>query len=278
LDDEEIFIDKYIHKKIEREELSAFDVGTYFHTAVLEPDKIQTDCAVYSGRVRRGAEWDSFKRKHNGKAILTPSQREQAVGLVEAVKNSPVAMSYLEGGVPEVSLFNEISIHRDAIYSEKFKKELTIDGWKDISSVPDKLKSRAIKTVIKVRADYLNPDRKYVIDLKSTTGNSKSANTMRQKISYYQYELSAALYMDMFSLISPIEEFIWIFSSKDFKNSRSYKASPTNIKVGRAKYMKALFKLAECMRNEWQVSDYLGVLEPLPYELEHIKEKETDLL
>ncbi len=272
LDDEDVFIAKHIEKTIEREESAAFDVGTYFHTGVLEPHKLKQDCVVYPGKIRRGKDWETFKKKNASRTIVTQSQKEQAEGLVRAVKNSPVAQEYLDG-VSEVSLFIRIIVKNGNIYAPYFGKRLTRTGWvKDL----DKLKD-GFEMVVKVRADKLGES--YVSDLKSTSGNAKSNRAMRSKISDYQYDLSAALYLDMFSLLMPsVREFVWIFASKDLFNSKSYRASPKNVLVGRAKYMKAMIKMADCAANNWKSYDYLDMLEPLPHELEFLVERDTDLL
>ena len=92
--------------------------------------------------------------------------------------------------------------------------------------------------------------------------------------------MSASLYLDMFSLVMGTEltGFNWVFASKDYFNCRSHWASPKNILVGRAKYTKALYKLKVLMDNNWKVPDTFGILEPLPYELEWIREKDSDLI
>lgn len=273
LDDEDVFIKKHIEKSIEREESDAFDIGTYFHTGILEPHLLKKECVVYPGKVRRGKDWDAFKAKNKGKAIVTQLQKDQAEGLVRAVKNSPVAQDFLDG-TPEVSLFTEIAIHGGKIYAPYFGKELTIEGWVD---GPKKKIPGAHSIVVKTRADMLGDS--YISDLKSTTGNAKSNKSMREKISYYHYDLSASLYLDMFSLLMPdVNDFYWIFASKDLLNCRTYRASVLNKKVGRAKYMKAMLKMADCASNNWQSVDYLDTLEPLPHELEYLKERDIDLL
>lgn len=273
LDDEDVFIAKYIKKEIEREENVAFDVGQVFHTGILEPHKMKNDCIVYPGKIRRGKEWDKFKQKHGRKTIVTQSQKEQADGLISAVKDSPIAQSYLDGQA-EVSIITEIHIVDGQIFAPYYGKMLTIDGWVE---GPKKKPKEAFVIFVRVRADMLGGT--YISDLKSTTGNAKSNKDMREKISRYHYDLSAALYLDMFGLQNEdLQDFVWIFASKDLFNSRSYKASETNIRVGRAKYMKSMLKMAECASNKWQSVDYLDTLEPLPHELEHLKEKDTDLL
>ena len=44
-----------------KEESSALNFGKAFHTIVLEPDKFNTDIAVFDGKTRRGKIWEEFK-------------------------------------------------------------------------------------------------------------------------------------------------------------------------------------------------------------------------
>jgi len=276
LEDEELFFKKYIEKSIERESVAAFDVGTYFHTGVLEPHKINKDCAVYPGKVRKGEKWDAFLKKNKGKAILTQSQAEQAKRLISALEASPVAMGFIKRGKPEVSTFLELAVGGGEVYAPAKKLILKSTGWeKFIGKMP---LNKCTKMTVKVRADSLGDD--FVLDLKSTTGNAKSEKQMRDKISYYNYDLSCSLYLDVFSAVtgSNYKKFIWSFASKDYHNSRSYLASGNNLLVGRAKYRKALLKIANGISSNWMFSDELGILEPNHYELEHIASSESDLV
>jgi hypothetical protein len=223
LDDEDVFIAKYIEKRIERQESAAFDVGTYFHTGVLEPHKLKQDCIVFPGKIRRGLAWEKFKKKNAGKAIVTQAQKEQALGLVKAVKNSAVAKKFL-GGKPEVSLYVEIVVSGDKIYAPYFGKRLTRHGWIADVQGAHQAKKTGYLFVVKVRADMLG--KTYISDLKSTSSNARSRSEMQKTVSSYHYDLSAALYMDMFSLLRPeIGKFIWIFASKSVLNSKTWRAS-----------------------------------------------------
>lgn len=272
LEDEEVFIKKYISKEIPRVEREVFDTGTYFHTAVLEPHKVATEIAVYQGKVRRGKEWDNFKAKNPGKTIIAINQKIQGDLMVEAVKNSPIAQEYLEGD-PEVSLFVELNIHRGRIYAPKFKKVLSKHGWEDSPAQP----GDGHPIIVKVRADTLG--QTFVSDLKSTSGNARNESSVRGSISKYKYDLSAALYLDIFSLIRPtVREFVWIFASKENRNAASWRATKNQILVGRAKYAKAMIKLADCAKANWELIDCLREAEPLPFEMEWLREKDTDLL
>lgn len=276
LKDEDLFIAKYIEKTVDREESAAFDVGTYFHTGVLEPHKLKIDCVVFPGKIRRGKDWERFKEKNKGRAIVTQSQKEQAEGLVKAVGKSETAQGYLDGD-SEVSLFVEIAVYQGQIFAPYFGKMLTRNGWVKALEESRVAKKKGYVFVVKVRADMLGET--YISDLKSTTGNPKSNPDTQDKIANYGYDVSASLYFDMFCLLLPdLFEFVWIFASKDTFKSKCYRASSKNMLVGRAKYMKAMIKLADLAANGFKTMDYLEDIEPLPRDLGYLEERDSDLL
>lgn len=273
LDDMEIFYKKHILKEGKKLSTNAFDVGTYFHTGVLEPEKLKTECAVYQGKVRRGKEWDKFVKNSKGKLVLTKSHADQGDKLVKIVQESPVAMSYVNRGTPEVSVFLQLAVSNGEIYAPFQKLILGREGWEKFTG---KIPKDAVILIVKTRADSLGDD--FILDLKSTTGNAKSERSLRNSVSKYNYDLSASLYLDVFSAVlkKPMSKFIWTFASKDYYNSRSYKASPTNILIGRAKWRKAVLRIAEGILNDWEFSDHMGILEPNAYELEYIEPSDID--
>lgn len=275
LDDEEVFFKKHIEKSIEKEENAAFDVGNYFHVGSLESHKLKDECIVFPGKIRRGKDWDRFKIKHKAKTIITQGQLRQAEMLIASVKGSPVAMSYISQGKPEVSLFVEIAVYAGEIYATHGNLILTKEGWKEHSG---KIPAKAVRFIVKVRADNIGPG--FVLDLKSTSGNAKSEKQMRDKVSAYNYDLSASLYLDIFNILDGEDrDFIWTFASKEIPdNCQSWKASPKNILVGRAKWRRAVLKIADGISSKWAFGDILKILDPRYDELEHINEKEIDLL
>lgn len=274
LEDPEKFYKEYITKEIPRKEVSAFDVGTYFHTAILEPHLLEKECAVYPGAIRRGKEWDAFKETHKGKAIITGSEFEQAQTMIRAVRNSPIALSYIDGFDKEVSAFIDLFVFDSDIYHVHEGKAFILrrNGWREDDMDVGSLNDFAVKVRIKVRADAISFEKKAISDLKSTTGNTKSEFFMRSKIDSYQYDLSASLYLDIFSaaIREPMNEFAWLFASKDYGNCQTWVASEKNVIIGRSKWARAVVDLAYYISNDWTFTDSVRYLDPSYFQLEHI--------
>jgi len=272
LEDEEVFIQTYIKGNGVKVEGEALDTGTYFHTGVLEPHKVHSEIVVYPGKTRFGKNWESFKDKHKGKCIIIDRQKIQGDGMIQAVKSSPSSMEYLKGE-PEVSLFTEIVVEHGSIYAPYYSMMMTSEGWVKVKKVPKGDFSLSIKT----RADCLGET--FISDLKSTSGRANKSDSVRGSISKYKYDLSASLYLDMFSLVRPqVTEFVWIFASKENPVAAPWRATRKNILIGRAKWMWAVRRLAELSEANWEQVDYLREAEPLPHELEWLTHSDTDLL
>lgn len=276
IEDPEVFYKKYITKEIERESLPAFDVGTYFHTAVLEPEKLSEECAVFQGGIRRGKEWDEFKAKSGSRAIITKSEKETADKLVDAIKGSPICMKFLDSSKPEVSAFIQVIVMGDDVYTVKDDTAFVLVsvGWVPCLDIEiEALEEFGTKITLKTRADALGIGTGVISDLKSTTGNCKNTYEMQGKVNSYQYDLSAALYLDVFSMASneDYHTFVWLFASKDMGNARAYRASDKNLMVGRAKWKKAIVDLAFYINNNWQFTDSLGEIGPSVYALEWLE-------
>jgi hypothetical protein len=276
LADPEVFHKKYITGEVERLSIPAFDIGTYFHTAILEPELLDKECAVFTEGTRRGKKWETFKEEHAGKAIITKNELTKAETLINAVKGSSIANAILDGGMAEASLFVKILVQHGEIYSKGCKLD-PYKGWIHCEQGPDE--ELSVVLYLKVRADYLNEEG-YIADLKSTNGNCKDAHAIQGKVASYQYDLSAAFYLDLFTIGTGVcyETFYWIFASKDVGNTKTYKMSDTYGAIGRRKWMKAIVELAQCMERDWEFGDALGVLEPQFFEKEWLNVNEEDLL
>ena len=270
--DPEIFFKKYISKEIERKTMAAFDQGTYFHTALLEPELLHEKCTVYDGAVRRGKAWDEFAELHKGKAILTKADLPQVERIIDAVKDSPVAMKFLNSSESEVSAFCIVYVFNGEVYGERGDSLFLLSvtkGWIEVEPEKhDAIKEFGSKLKLKVRADAISYSMGVISDLKSTTGNAKSDREMRNAVSTYEYDLSAALYLDIFTLVTEqtFNIFCWIFAAKDTGTCRTFEMSPKYYMIGRAKWRKAAILLAKYTEEEWQFKDELGCITPPEWE------------
>ena len=192
------------------------------------------------------------------------------------VKKSKKAQHYLKGK-KEVSLIVEISVYEGEVYAPYFGKKLDpILGWVKCDYM--KRHEDAFVIFIKVRADNLG--NVFISDLKSTSGNAKSEESMASKIEYYSYELSAALYLDIFNLMldDSLECFVWIFASKDNFNCMCWESTNEVIQVGRAMWIAAIKKIADMSDNNWKTVEYVEKIKPTPYQRRWLQQNDADLL
>ena len=73
------------------------------HLAVLEPDLLPSQAAVWSGGRRAGKEWDAFKSHHAAREILTEAEFDDVQGATMAVLGRREFGPYL-AGPSEVSI------------------------------------------------------------------------------------------------------------------------------------------------------------------------------
>lgn len=186
----------------------ALDFGTYIHALLLEPEKVDEEFTTFDG-MRRGKLWDEFKKLNTHKKILGNLEIIKAQHIQDVFNKNDIAKSLISNGKAEETLCTELF------------------GVK-----------------IKVRADYITPGK--VIDVKTTSGSLKP-----ESIAYtchkYDYDLSAALYVDAFKKETGVpHDFYFVFVSKDPVDIQVFKASKQMIDNGRRKYKKALKIIAKC--------------------------------
>lgn len=72
---------------------AAMERGSAVHSLVLGGPRV----ICFSGKVRRGAEWEKFRASNPDAIILTETEHAKAIDMAAAVMSNPVAMSALEG-------------------------------------------------------------------------------------------------------------------------------------------------------------------------------------
>lgn len=226
----------------------AFAVGQVFHTAILEPDKLKGSYITYKSGQRRGKVWEDFQKNNADKIILTEGMFKDVKQLKTNYESSELCKQYLTGGQYEVSFF------------------INLYGVN-----------------IKVRTDCLHDT--YIVDPKSTKGYVHRPDTIKQKIKSLNYDLSAALYLDVvnacidhFNLDMPYKKaFYWIFSSKDKKVPAQLVDAREYIEMGRAKYLEAIRLIKKYEASNWELKEEIMIPSPPKYELnEWVKPKSDD--
>lgn len=209
---------------------TAMDLGTYVHSLILEPETVASEFAIFKGWKKQGSDYTAFKQANEGKLILSEPQAFNGQRLAKSVEACPPALELLKGGAPELSLATKMF------------------------DVP-----------VKMRADYINPDKAYIVDVKTTRWPS-GVDRFRQTVRGLGYELSAALYCDIaYRVYGKVFDFYWLVISKEDVETQVYKASTHTLSEGSALVNKALITYKKCLQSgEWpdtidQVSSNLVV-------------------
>ena len=221
---------------------SAFDFGTYVHALILEPDTVGNEFAIFEGKTRRGKVYDEFVADNGGKIIITTSQADKAKEMVAQLKVNKKANNIinLEEGSVEQTVCVEL------------------DGVK-----------------IKVRTDYNNQTAAIIgehvipfgliVDVK-TTSDPIDKFSIGKTIARYDYDLSAALYIDVLQeQLGTEQTFVFCFLSKITNEVELYQASDDMIENGRRKYKAAIKILKEARRTGIYYSEDAIPTINLPY-------------
>jgi exodeoxyribonuclease VIII len=102
----------YRHNIDHGKESDILSLGKAAHCAVLEPERFQTDFAVWRRRAdngnmapRKGQYWDAFEAENRGKILITENDETDALTMQSAIRSDASAMKYLAAaGQPEVTM------------------------------------------------------------------------------------------------------------------------------------------------------------------------------
>jgi hypothetical protein len=233
LKDPEKFKKEIIDGLREEKQVNAFDEGNYAHSLILEPESVSDEYAFFPKFRKAGKEWESFKEENKDKIILSKPQKHRVEQWVDAYRKRPEAVQLISGGYPEHSIAGEL-----------------------------------MGINVKVRADYINVDKGYIADVK-TTGYSPDVDSFSYVVKSLMYDLSAALYCQMFSQIynKPFDFYYIVLGKKDVA-CEVYKASKETIERGDLLVMDAIKKYKYCKENNiWTNQRKDVIVEDSSYEI-----------
>ena len=233
LKDPEQFYKECILGEREFKEANHFLEGTYAHSLILEPETIKDEFSFFEGWARRGKEWEKFKAANEGRIILTKPQRMRVESWVENYKKLPEATQLISGGFPEHTVAGEL-----------------------------------LGMPIKARADYINIDKGYIADVK-TTGFPSDVDSFKQTVNQFSYQLSAALYLKMFEQhYGKSLEFYFIVLGKKDKQCEVYKLSDKSRELGYAMIRESISIYNNCVKTgDWTNKTKHKIKETGDYEI-----------
>jgi hypothetical protein len=151
-------------KPKQQAKIDQMDRGTLGHMVMLEPERVETDVAIWTGKVRNGNDWVEFQIEHSGKLIVRRVDYDQTKRACEAIldglQKHPHILGLIAEGQSEV-----------AIYSEE-------DGMQ-----------------VRGQMDWVNSKAGYegIPDLKFTERSLEQHN-IDSNVKRFQYDLSMACY------------------------------------------------------------------------------------
>lgn len=214
LKDPKSFVKFWLHGIRESKETAAMLEGTLVHTLLLEPEKVHAEYAFYEGMRRAGAAYEAFATNNAGKIIIGAPMAQRAHAAVKACAKLPVLLKLLSGGFTEHTVMCEFM------------------------GVP-----------VKIRADYINIEQGYIVDLK-TTSYPADLDIFKQTVDHFNYDLSAALYVAVAQVAygKPFDFYLAPVSKTDLK-ADVYKVSAATLAKGMDKLVLAI-SMFKKLRND----------------------------
>lgn len=207
-----------------REETPALMRGTLIHTAILEPEYIDSRYFAMTEKVERRtkegkARFAEFEAEANGRAIVTLDDMTMAKRIRDEIIKHPIASHLFDGGESETSIFSQIN---------------GVD--------------------VRCRPDYLNGS--ICIDVKSTDDASELG--FIRSIEKYRYAVQAALYSDIANQ-EGLEIFKFVFVAVEKNEPYAigiYELDDESIECGRKEYLANLDTYKRCLESgNWPAYD-----------------------
>jgi len=210
---EQFYTEWVLGQKPPEKENPNFSEGKMVHSLILEPEKM-SQYAIYPGLRKAGAAFEAFEAANPHKTILSAAQVRRCEELYKAYAKMPVATVMLRNGFAEHTMLA------------------------NILDVP-----------IKTRADFINIDAGYIVDVK-TTAAPTDIDVFRATVTQYSYELSAALYCEAArENYGKLFDFYWLVLSKQDGQCAIYKASSDTLSLGAAMYTQGLVLYKKCLKS-----------------------------
>ena len=207
----------YKYARANRKQSSAFDFGSLVHALALEPDTVKDRFVTVDVKSKVAKEYTSARAKYSDKTVVLLGEMESAKIMVDNALNDPSIAELLSQGYSEIAAGAKLG-----------------EVW------------------CSAKADCLIPERNIILDLKTT---SESAYWFKSVVRKYQYDLSAAFYLDVFNTAAletqpdySFDTFVLVAMEKAAPYlSRIFVFDSGYIADARTRYQSALKKFKVCL-------------------------------
>lgn len=214
----------WIDGALDEERSEAFDLGTAFHMALLEPEWFASTYAVAPdfGDLRfkeNKAKREKWRSENEGKKALDADHDRHIRGMIASVRAHRLASKILSDGIPEVTV-----------------------RWRDEETGLE----------CKTRTDYLVKRLEMAADLK--TAEDATFEGFRRAVARYRYHVTDALYRKGFGAIgAPVRHYVFVVvEKKPPYDVATYALDEAAIAMGHDHALRDMKALAEAVRiDEW---------------------------
>lgn len=215
--------------ELERTETANMRLGSAYHTLVLEPERWDSEVSTLDLRTKDGRnERDKMVEEHKDKLIITKDQDEVCQKMVSRLNTNADAKMLLQNGEAELSCY-----------------------WTNVTA----------HQPLRIRPDYLNLDKGYIVDLKTTSAmNPDQFYRQARKLKYF---LSAAMYIDGVKQLTGIEcGFYYVVSiTQPPYSCMVFRLSDASREIGDLEYEEALGRVKQArVTKRYELQDAMGEL------------------
>ena len=212
----------------------AMEIGTAFHTALLEPERFTQEYMTVTGiNDRRKSEYKEAAKVYGADATLTDSEGTSVAVMMESVLANPDAQNVL-----------------------------TADGWAELSAF---VQDPETGVLLRCRFDWIASDGR-AVDIKKT--QDARADAFSRSVLNYRYHCQQAMYSDVFEKITgrPLESYRFLAIEEQPPCANVlYTLDDVSVMVGMQEYKTALMDYAIANKsNDWPAYSETSALISLP--------------
>lgn len=237
-----------------------FDIGTAFHTLMLEPQKFSSEVTYIpessfptrdninqDGSISlRGAgnkkAFEEFQAAHGNKIVLREKYWEMIKAMTESAMQQATVKNLLD--------------YKTSIIEQPFYVKYLFDPYtkklKDIEQVdPDVKSCRKNEILVKTRPDLMNPPKQYGLDVKSCL--SVDPEKFGRDAATLEYNIQAAMGLDIVTACTGVEipSFFFIACEKNEPyDAVVFDVLESDLEIAREIYLRRLLKIKEAYLNK----------------------------